>query len=246
MVQEWQVEIDKKKFGPYFKKESKAIEAALEKTTQEQREKLAEQLRSAGKIALSASDVPEVEISKDLVAIEFRTRQENVREYTPNVVEPSFGFGRILFALCEHNYWTRAADEGGDEARGVLSFPPAMAPTKVLIVPLSANSAFQPRVTQLLKALRARHMSCRVDDSSASIGKRYSRNDELGTPLGITVDFQTVKDGSVTLRERDSTKQVRGTQEEVVAAVVAVVSGTKTWADIEKEMPAFEGQAQDD
>jgi len=53
-----------------------------------------------------------------MLAIEYRTRTENIREYTPNVIEPSFGIGRILFALCEHNYWTRAS-EGGSEARGV-------------------------------------------------------------------------------------------------------------------------------
>jgi glycyl-tRNA synthetase len=81
-----------------------------------------------------------------------------------------------------------------------------------------------------------------VDDSSASIGKRYSRNDELGTPFGVTVDFQTAKDATVTLRERDSTRQVRADQDTIIAAIRALVEGTKTWQDIESELPLFESQ----
>ena len=85
-------------------------------------------------------------------------------------------------------------------------------------------------------------ISSRIDDSSASIGKRYSRNDELGTPLGITIDFQSVKDSTFTLRDRDSTKQVRSDEDTIVQAIVSLVEGSKQWADIEKELPAFEGQ----
>jgi len=90
--------------------------------------------------------------------------------------------------------------------------------------------------------LRNLGISSRVDDSSASIGKRYSRNDELGTPLGITVDFQSVQDKSFTLRDRDSTKQVRADENKILAAIQSLVEGTKVWADIEKELPIFEGQ----
>jgi glycyl-tRNA synthetase len=85
-------------------------------------------------------------------------------------------------------------------------------------------------------------VSSRVDDSSASIGKRYSRNDELGTPLGITIDFQSVKDKTYTLRDRDSTKQVRSDEATILTAIKSLVEGEKVWADIEKELPAFEGQ----
>lgn len=90
--------------------------------------------------------------------------------------------------------------------------------------------------------LRSLGVSSRVDDSSASIGKRYSRNDELGTPLGITVDFQSVQDKTYTLRDRDSTKQVRADEETILKAIKTLVEGEKTWADVEKELPAFEGQ----
>lgn len=93
--------------------------------------------------------------------------------------------------------------------------------------------------------LRSLGVSSRVDDSSASIGKRYSRNDELGTPLGVTIDFQTVNDKTYTLRDRDSTKQVRANEETILTAIKSLVDGSKVWADIEKELPAFEGQEAD-
>lgn len=117
-----------------------------------------------------------------------------------------------------------------------------MAPTKVLLVPLSSHACFTPLLRHLSQKLRVLGVSSRVDDSSASIGKRYSRNDELGTPLGITVDFQSVNDKTFTLRDRDSTKQVRADEEKILVAIKALVDGSKMWADIEKELPAFEGQ----
>lgn len=117
-----------------------------------------------------------------------------------------------------------------------------VAPTKVLIVPLSSNAKFKPYLQKLSQRLRSIGISSRVDDSSASIGKRYSRNDELGTPLGITIDFQTVQDNTLTLRDRDSTSQVRADEDKIVEAVKAIVEGSKTWATIESELPKFEGQ----
>ncbi len=124
----------------------------------------------------------------------------------------------------------------------MLSFPPEVAPTKVLLVPLSSKDEFNPHISKLSQKLRASGISARVDNSSASIGKRYSRNDELGTLLGVTIDFQTLKDGSITLRDRDSTKQVRADEESVLEAIRAIVKGEKTWQDVEKDLPAFEGQ----
>lgn len=76
-------------------------------------------------------------------------------------------------------------------------------------------------------------------DTSASIGKRYSRNDELGTPLRITVDFDSVKDGSITPRDRDGTKQVRASQDKIIAAIKGLVEGQETWEEIFKRLPEF-------
>ncbi|KAJ9299368.1 hypothetical protein DTO271G3_2990 [Paecilomyces variotii] len=239
-IEEWQVNLDKKKFGPRFKKDSKTVEAAVEALSQELREKLALDLQQNGKIEVDVEGVGngKVELDKELVAIEKRERVEHIREYTPNVIEPSFGIGRILYSLIEHVYWSRP----DDEARGVLSFPPVIAPTKVLLVPLSNHASFRPLLQRLTSKLRRAGISNRVDDSSASIGKRYARNDELGTPLGITVDFQSVKDQTYTLRDRDTTKQVRASEDEILQAVKSLVDGDETWEDIRKRLPEFTGQ----
>ncbi|KAL2848485.1 hypothetical protein BJY01DRAFT_211853 [Aspergillus pseudoustus] len=242
-IEEWQVDLDKKKFGPRFKKDGKTVEAAINDLSQELREKLALDLEQTGKIEVDVAGIAsgKAELDKDIIKIEKRTRVENVREYTPNVIEPSFGIGRILYSLMEHVYWYRE----GDEARGVLSFPPVIAPTKVLLVPLSTNPAFRPHVQRLTTKLRRLGVSSRVDDSSASIGKRYARNDELGTPFGVTVDFQSVKDNTVTLRDRDSTKQVRASEDEILQALKSLVEGEETWEDILKRLPEFIGQEVD-
>lgn len=242
-IEEWQVDLDKKKFGPKFKKDGKTVEAAVDALTQEMREKLSFDLAKTGKIEINVASVGDgkVEIDKDLVKIEKRTRVEHTREYTPNVIEPAFGIGRILYSLLEHVYWSRE----GNEERGVLSFPPPIAPTKVLLVPLSGHQDFKPLVSRLGQKLRQLGISNRVDDSSASIGKRYSRNDELGTPLGITVDFQSVKDKTFTLRDRDSTKQVRSDEDTICAAIRSLVEGQKTWTDVQEELPEFTQQETD-
>ncbi|KAG6035684.1 hypothetical protein E4U19_004381 [Claviceps sp. Clav32 group G5] len=243
VIEEWEIDLIRKNFGPRFKKDAKVVEAALMATSQEERARMAKQMEETGKPTLEIPAVGDgtVEFNGECINIEFRKRVENTREYTPNVIEPSFGIGRILYSLIEHNFWIRGSD-GGDETRGVLSFPPLIAPIKVLIVPLSSNSQFIPHIKNLSQQLRSLGISNRIDDSSASIGKRYSRNDELGTPLGITVDFQTLQDGTITLRDRDSTDQVRAEASKILDAIKAIVDGSKTWDMVASELPKFEGQ----
>lgn len=116
-VEEWQIDLDKKKFGPRFKKDGKTVEAAINALSQDFREKLSLELEQNDKVEIDVEGVAsgKVELEKDIIKIEKRTRVENTREYTPNVIEPSFGIGRILYSMIEHVYWSRE----GDEARGV-------------------------------------------------------------------------------------------------------------------------------
>lgn len=120
-IEEWQIDVDKKKFGPKFKKDGKTVEAAIEGLAQDVREKLSIELEKNGKIEVEVPGVGngKVDIDKELVKIEKRTRIEHTREYTPNVIEPAFGIGRILYSLLEHVYWSR---EGAEE-RGVSGMP---------------------------------------------------------------------------------------------------------------------------
>ncbi len=128
-IEEWAVEIDKKKFGPKFKKDGKTVEAAVAALPQDVREKLSIDLSQQGKVEIDVPGVGDgtVEIGQDLIKIEKRTRIEHVREYTPNVIEPAFGIGRIFYSLIEHVYWTRE----GSEARGVSARPPSPVPGPV-------------------------------------------------------------------------------------------------------------------
>ncbi|KAK3366117.1 glycyl-tRNA synthetase 1 [Lasiosphaeria ovina] len=245
-VEEWEAALEKKLVGPRFKRDAKAIQTSVEGLDQTSLEQLATQLRETGAVTINTPVLSDgstsVELSSDLLAIYKVTRTSNTREYTPNVIEPSFGIGRILYGLLEQVYWHRPHDA----ARAVLSLPLSVAPIKVLIVPLSAQPQFIPLVRKLSARLRSLGISNNVDSSSASIGKRYARNDELGTPLGITIDFDTLADGSITLRERDNMTQLRGSEDEVVQAVKNLADSTESWEEISQRLQPFLGQGQED
>lgn len=123
-----------------------------------------------------------------------------------------------------------------------MSFPPTIAPVKVLVVPLQKEPRFGPLLQKLEERLDEDQISYRVDQSGVSIGKRYSRNDELGIPFGITVDYDSLEDNSFTLRDRDSTKQVRASADQILEAIVKMCKGRETWESVSKRLPAFESK----
>merc|ERR1712130_1020985 len=154
-------------------------------------------------------------------------------------IEPSFGVGRIMYALFEHNFKVRE----GDEARTFFSLPPVISPLKCSLLPLSNNTDFNPLVQKISQSLTQADISHRVDDSSGSIGKRYARTDEVAVPFGITVDFDSLKEPhSVTLRERDTTTQVRIGADLVAETVRKLSMGRVTWEEVTKKFPKFEAQ----
>lgn len=124
-------------------------------------------------------------------------------KYVPYVIEPSLGVERVLLAFLCNAYEEQALD-GGD-TRVVMHFHPALAPYKVAILPLQKN--LSEKADEVYRSL-TKHFSCTYD-VSGSIGKRYRRQDEIGTPWCVTVDFDTLEDNSVTVRDRDSMEQVR-------------------------------------
>merc|ERR1712176_822731 len=134
-------------------------------------------------------------------------KEVHVREVQPHVIEPAFGIGRIMYAILEHNFKVRE----DDEQRTWLSLPPMLAPVKCSVLPLSRNEAFEPFIKQISNALTEMDISHKVDDSSGSIGRRYARTDEIAIPFGVTIDFDTVNNTphTVTLRERNTTRQIR-------------------------------------
>jgi glycyl-tRNA synthetase len=124
--------------------------------------------------------------------------------YVPYVIEPSAGTDRSALAFIIDAY---DEDTAQGEARSVLRFHPSIAPVKVAILPLSRNEKLAPLSKQVHNNLRGQ-MMCQYDDAQ-SIGRRYRRQDEIGTPLCVTIDFQSPDDNQVTIRDRDSMSQVR-------------------------------------
>jgi len=135
-------------------------------------------------------------------------------KYIPHVVEPSLGVDRVLLAILTAAY---AEDEIDGEKRSLLKFHPRIAPYKVAVLPLLKN---KPELVGAARSLynRLQRKYNVFWDVSGAIGRRYRRQDEIGTPWCVTIDFETIeKDGSFTLRERDSTKQRRISEDELFA-----------------------------
>jgi glycyl-tRNA synthetase len=135
--------------------------------------------------------------------------QETNERFTPFVVEPAAGVdrGALVFLLDAY-----AEDEAPDakgklEKRTVLRIDPRLAPVKVAVLPLSRNADLSPKARDIAALLRKR-WNTDFDDASA-IGRRYRRQDEIGTPYCVTVDFESLEDQAVTVRERDSMAQER-------------------------------------
>ncbi|WP_404311075.1 glycine--tRNA ligase [Agrococcus terreus] len=142
---------------------------------------------------------------KDLVYFDQATGER----YTPYVIEPSFGLTRSLMAFLVDAYEEEQVpnSKGGTDTRTVLRLDPRLAPVKVAVLPLSRNEQLSPLARELAAKLR-RHWAIDFDDAGA-IGRRYRRQDEVGTPFCVTIDFDSLEDGAVTVRERDSMAQTR-------------------------------------
>jgi glycyl-tRNA synthetase len=137
---------------------------------------------------------------------------EGDRRYVPHVIEPSAGADRATLAFLLAAY---AEEEVRGEKRVVLRLDPRLAPVKVAVLPLSKNERLSPVAREVAAALRP---AFQIDyDEAGAIGRRYRRHDEIGTPLCVTVDFESLDDKAVTVRERDSMDQERVSIENLVS-----------------------------
>ena len=145
--------------------------------------------------------------------------------YTPYVIEPSFGLTRSMMAFLVDSYREDEAPntKGGVDVRTVLKLDPRLAPVKVAVLPLSKSEDLVPRATALADELR-KHWNVEMDVSQA-IGRRYRRQDEIGTPFCVTVDFDTAEDQAVTIRDRDTMAQERVALDQVASYLGARLIG---------------------
>ena len=128
---------------------------------------------------------------------------ETNEKYIPYVIEPSLGADRVTLAFLCNSYFEEEVSEG--DTRTVLKLHPALAPYKVAVLPLSKK--LSEKAEEVYTNL-SKYFMCDYDEAG-SIGKRYRREDEIGTPFCITIDFETLEDGCVTVRDRDTMEQVR-------------------------------------
>ncbi|PSH00120.1 MAG: glycine--tRNA ligase [Nanohaloarchaea archaeon SW_4_43_9] len=156
-------------------------------------------------------------IPEDKCNFERKTVIRNGEHILPHVVEPSFGIDRIVYTVLAHSY---GEDEVDNEKRKLLHLREEVAPTEVAVFPMMDKDGMGQKAEEVSERLRDAGFSVKYDDTG-NIGKRYRRQDEVGTPYCVTIDYETLEDKpeTVTIRDRDSTEQerveIRGLEEEL-------------------------------
>ncbi|AKB52768.1 Glycyl-tRNA synthetase [Methanosarcina barkeri str. Wiesmoor] len=226
MVTRFVVKPNMGKLGPLFKGKAKAVADALKQ--------LSEKELSKDEIKVTV-DGEEFTVGSDAVDFAEETVKVSGENVTPHVIEPSYGIDRIFYGVMEHAYDEEnvaqkvaeselkgteetekeseagkgeSETEGEEEARLVMHFSSAVAPVQVAVLPLLTRKELADPAKDIIVKLREKTLLVNYDDSG-TIGRRYRRNDEIGTPYCVTVDYDTLKDGTVTIRDRDSMRQIR-------------------------------------
>jgi glycyl-tRNA synthetase len=181
------------KIGPAFKEKASRVVKML--STADARE-VERSLKKRGFHMLES-----FKILPEHVEVVHETVEEEGKHFIPHVVEPSFGSDRLVYITLEYAFQTK-------EDRALLSFPRDLAPIEVGVFPLVSRDGLPERAREVYERLIDEGFLVEYDESG-SIRRRYARADEGGTPLGITIDYQTLEDDTVTIRNRDTWKQVR-------------------------------------
>ena len=138
--------------------------------------------------------------------------QQINERFLPFIIETSAGLNRTLMAVLANAYW-----EDTENERTVMRFHPRIAPVKAVVCPLVKKDGLPEKARNIIDLLKPRYKV--LYDQQGSIGKRYYRQDEAGTPFGITVDHQTIEDDTVTLRYRDTQHQDRVSIDKLLMAI---------------------------
>jgi glycyl-tRNA synthetase len=181
------------KLGPVYKAESAKAAAALAKVPAQN---VADAMEKDGSIMVDG-----YQIFKEQVDIVMQKTTVRGIRFVPHVVEPSFGCDRLFYIALEYAYSVK-------DDRIVMSFPRSIAPIQVGIYPLMSKDGMDTKAKEIQRTLASEGFMTDFDETG-SIGRRYARADEAGIQLGITVDYDTLQDGTVTVRDRDSWQQVR-------------------------------------
>ena len=228
------VDPDMSALGPEFGGQAMAVAEALQELAETNPDAF-----EADEVTVEV-DGDEVTVDTDLANFSVEEQTESGEHITPHVVEPSFGVDRTVYTVIAHAY---TEDEVAGEERSFLGLEPGVAPTSVGVFPLLSNAEeLTDLAHDVVDDLRAAGLSVSYDESG-NIGRRYRRQDEVGTPFCVTVDYEGIEsDGpdTVTLRERDTTAQLRLPVDALVEELSAVRDGDKTFADLREAYETVE------
>jgi glycyl-tRNA synthetase len=208
------------KLGPTFKKEAAKVAALLEKANPD-----------AVQASLEKNGYFMVENYKILpehVNIATQKTVSRGKHFIPHVVEPSFGSDRLFYVALEYAYNVK-------EDRVVMSFPRTIAPIQLGVYPLVSKDGLVEKAQDIRKLLTESGFTVEFDETG-SIGRRYARADEAGIPLGVTIDYDTLKNETITIRDRDSWKQVRTAISELPALLHDYFQGRINIEDLGKQL----------
>ncbi|MFB6172982.1 MAG: glycine--tRNA ligase [Haloarculaceae archaeon] len=226
------VDPDMSYLGPEFGGAAGDVADALERLARQEREAF------DGETVTVEIDGETCDVPVEHAGFEVREVTESGEHITPHVVEPSFGIGRLVYTVLDH---ALREDEVDGEARTYLDLPPELAPTTVGVFPLMDRDGMGERAREVAADLRAAGHAVEYDDSG-NIGRRYRRQDEVGTPLCVTVDYESLETDAVTLRDRDSTRQIRLPVADVADELDALLAGERAFADLVDAYEAVDGR----
>ena len=169
-----------------------------------------------------------IHIPADLFEVRDEVIDVRGEEVVPHVIEPSYGIDRMCYAVLEQAY---AEDTADGEKRVVLRLSPQVAPVQVAVFPLMTRDGLDTLSEEITTTLQKQGILAEYDDSGA-IGRRYRRQDEIGTPFAITVDYESKETHTVTVRDRDSMKQVRIAIDKLPTIIPALVNGSMKFAEL--------------
>ena len=234
------IALDKPKMGKTLKKDSKVVCEYLENLKEEDKQRLMKEMAENNEIKVPAGD-KDVVVSSEFVKFEEMTKTIQEEKYVPSVIEPSYGLGRILYCILEHSFKMREKDA----QRTYFTFPPLIAPVKCSILPLINNAQLNSEVQALKTALNKAGLSSKIDDSGVTVGKRYARTDECGIPYAFTVDFETLEDKTITMRDLDTMNQIRLPLADAPTLLSNLVNGSSTWEEATQKYPLVQAKEEE-
>ena len=153
-------------------------------------------------------------------------RREDGTRFVPHVVEPSYGLDRLMYIVLENSYEEK-------DKRIVMHFPKELAPYQVAVFPIVKKDGIAEKAQEIHRLLLKKGFWATYDQGG-SIGRRYARVDEIGTPLAVAVDYDTMEKGILTIRDRDTWEQVKLSIEDLSDALDAYFKGEKTFLELGK------------